>query len=158
LVDDDDDEGPFMVNMAQFYKFWYRGSEGEKRKKKAKRAEAKNGQEKPVIYEEDLVEKSPGGNNGKRAVAWDYFEEVASKQKLSKAGKPLFSAKGNKIMQLEMKCLLPKAGCLDGKPCGKVVKVTTGNGTTPMLLHLRTVSEKIWTRASSLSTRRRMGL
>jgi len=87
-------------------------------------------------------ESGPGGNNGKRAVAWDYFDIKSQKQHRCSTGKLVFTVKGTPVMKMKMTSNLPKAGCDKGEICGHEVNVTTTGGTTPMLHHLRNVSKK----------------
>lgn len=81
MVDDDEDHGPFKCNMAQFIKFWYAGEEGETRRLKAMQTQVANGSSEPdvVLEVEGIEESGPGGNNGKRAVIWDYFDLKSQK-------------------------------------------------------------------------------
>lgn len=141
----DNDTERFMITPAKFTKFWYAGEEGEARRLKAVEAAAANtGRSKhdEIVDEEEVNESRSGGDNGKRAIAWNYFKLQSQKHHKNKEGDLQFTSSGAKIMKMKMECTLPKAGCMDGKTCGEVVTVITGSGTTPMLNHLRLVSSK----------------
>jgi hypothetical protein len=66
-----------------------------------------------IVDEEEVNESRSGGDNGKRALAWNYFKLQSQKHHKNKEGDLQFTSSGAKIMKMKMECTLPKAGCME---------------------------------------------